>query len=74
MVQALVFLNKELTTISFFHSKTQAQINEAYDQLSPQRNTKPVLTKRRQVDKKIESGFGNIIAQWEIYKQLLKVW
>lgn len=29
------------------------QINEAYNQLVPKRNTRPVLIERKQVDKKI---------------------
>ncbi len=35
---------------------TYSQKNEAYDYLDANRNTKPVLNERKQVDKKIESN------------------
>jgi len=40
----------------------EAQINEAYDLSVPKINSKPVLIKRKQADKKLDAIFGDTVA------------
>ncbi len=47
-----------------------AQINEAYDQSLPQRNTKPLLTERKQVDKSPRDG-DNIAKMRDFSERLI---
>ncbi len=52
----------QIMPFSLINRGAWAQINEAYDQSVPKRKTRPVLIERKQVDKKIESRFGDNIA------------
>ncbi len=48
-----------------------AQINEAYDQSFPQRNTKPLLTERKQVDKKSPRVGDNLAKMRDFSERLI---